>query len=164
MSKLLLRCAVVGCGLAIAACGSSGKPRTTAAAYTRDLKFSNCMRAHGVPNFPDPSPGGGLKLTPQSGLNAFSPSFQSAQKDCSKYAPGGGRVPRMSASDRRKALKFAQCVRTHGDPNFPDPSLSVQPGTPVIALRGMFFPVGTGFDPRAPAFKQAAAACGFRVP
>jgi hypothetical protein len=166
--RVLIGCvAVVACALAIAACGSSGssgKVKATKVSYAQSLKFSNCMRAHGVPNFPDPQAGGGLKVVQGSGLNPFSPSFRAAQKACSRYAPGGGRVPKMSASQRRAALKFAQCVRTHGDSNFPDPALSVQPGTPVIALRGMFFPVGQGFDPQAPAFKQAAAACGFRPP
>ncbi len=163
---VLIGCvALVVCALTVAACGSSGKPKTTKVSYAEALKFSNCMRSHGVPNFPDPQAGGGLKLAIGSGLDPFSPSFQAAQKACAKYNPGGGGPPpKMSASDRRKALKFAQCVRTHGDSSFPDPTLSVQPGTPVIALRGMFFPVGQSFDPQAPGFKQAASACGFGVP
>ena len=60
-------------------------------------KFSQCMRAHGIPDFPDPS-GAGLQLksTPGSDLNPANPSFQNASKLCAqKYGlPGlGGGTP-----------------------------------------------------------------------
>jgi hypothetical protein len=51
---------------------------------TRALNFSKCMRAHGLPDFPDPSPGGGIQIqgTAGSDLNPDSPAFQAAQKVC----------------------------------------------------------------------------------
>jgi hypothetical protein len=56
-------------------------------------KFSQCMRANGIPDFPDPS-GGGLQLrsSPGSDLNPNNPTFQSAQKLCAKKVgvPGLG--------------------------------------------------------------------------
>jgi hypothetical protein len=60
-------------------------------------KFSQCMRAHGIPDFPDPS-GGGLQLnsTPGSDLNPNNPTFQNASKLCAqKYglAGLGGGIP-----------------------------------------------------------------------
>lgn len=162
----------IGCAaLILAACGSasSNKAKTTLVGYSQALKFSNCMRANGLANFPDPSAGGGLNFQLGPGLNPQSPSFQSAQKACSKYEPGGGGPPTMSASERGRAVKFAQCMRTHGETDFPDPSLgapSPSAGAPVIALRGMFFKLtsGGGINPMSPAFKQAAAACGVRPP
>jgi hypothetical protein len=51
-------------------------------------KFSQCMRSHGVPDFPDPSAGGGIHLSP--GTNALSPAFKAAQVSCHKLLPGGG--------------------------------------------------------------------------
>ena len=50
--------------------------------------FSRCMRAHGIADFPDPSPGGGLQLSggPSSDLNPSNPAFQAAQKTCAKSA------------------------------------------------------------------------------
>lgn len=129
------------------------------------LKLANCMRSHGVPNFPDPSPGGGLRITPQSGIDPRSPAFQSAQRACASYAPGGGGPPTMSESQRRHALAFAQCMRTHGQPDFPDPTLTVPGGaTRVLALGGMVFALGPGVDPQAPGFRRAAAACGLGLP
>lgn len=76
--------------------------------------------------------------------------------------PGGGpsapAAPAPSASDVHAALVWAQCVRKHGEPNFPDPSTSAHTG---LFFRGIVFPVGSDFNPLAPAFKQAQAARGF---
>jgi hypothetical protein len=61
------------------------------------LKFSACMRSHGIANFPDPivTRGGaavGLRL---SGIDQGSPQFQSAQHACRQFEPGlgGGVAP-----------------------------------------------------------------------
>lgn len=52
------------------------------------LAHAECMRQHGVPNFPDPTfSQGGQGLTVSSGnsaANARAPAFQRAQKDCAK--------------------------------------------------------------------------------
>jgi hypothetical protein len=47
------------------------------------------MRSHGVSKFPDPSSDGSLLITPSSGIDPNSPLFQTAQKDCAQYFPGG---------------------------------------------------------------------------
>jgi hypothetical protein len=61
-------------------------------------KYSECMRANGVPDFPDPTNGGlQIHTTPGSDLNPQNPVFQSASKLCSKKTgvPGlGGTPPR----------------------------------------------------------------------
>jgi hypothetical protein len=62
-------------------------------------KYSQCMRAHGLPDFPDPSAGGlSIQIHPGSDLNPRSPTFQSASKTCAKSAGvpgfGGGTPPR----------------------------------------------------------------------
>jgi hypothetical protein len=153
--------------VAVAACGSSDKPKAHDAASAQALKFSNCMRAHGVSNFPDPGAGGGIKLVPGSGLDPQSPSFQSAQRACSKYAPGPAAAPKMSASERRKAVKFAECMRANGEPDFPDPTLGAatpSANSPVLALPGMFFQLTPGLNPASRAFKQAVSRCGIRPP
>ncbi|HTP19476.1 MAG TPA: hypothetical protein VMJ65_07725 [Solirubrobacteraceae bacterium] len=162
--------AVIGAALAVAGCGftggsseaeSSGGPESPTAA-ANFLKFSTCMRSHGVPNFPDPG-SSGIEISPGSGVNPASPAFQSAQRDCKKLLPGGGPkagpAPPPSASAIRAALTWAQCVRKHGVPNFPDPSTSG--GGEGLFFRGVVFPVGPSFNPESPAFKQAQAVCGF---
>jgi hypothetical protein len=61
------------------------------------LKYSECMRANGVPDFPDPT-ANGIQIPVQSGtdLDPKNPAFQSASKLCSKETgvPGfGGTLP-----------------------------------------------------------------------
>jgi hypothetical protein len=84
------------CGRLLHVGGSPPSPAQQAKALSSLLKFSTCMRAHGVPTFPDPttSPGGGVGLslhaTPGSGLDPNSPVFQDAQRACQSLMPGGG--------------------------------------------------------------------------
>jgi hypothetical protein len=61
-------------------------------ALRQALKFSACMRAHGLPNFPDPTAEkGGISLSLDgSGLSPHSPRFQAAQRACRSLMPGGG--------------------------------------------------------------------------
>src|SRR5579862_5527039 len=81
------------------------------------LAFARCMRSNGVPNFPDPSSGGGVTITSGNGIDPGSPQFQSAQRACQKYlpaekAPSPAQVAKMQAN----LLKFSACMRSHGVP------------------------------------------------
>jgi hypothetical protein len=147
--------AAVGCVLALAACGSSGSPSSAAGTGSGDtlaLQFADCMRSHGVPTFPDPgSPGGGPGSN--SAINKQSPAFVSAEQACNKLQPGGRpKGTPLPEAQRVAALAWAQCIRTHGVPELPDPTF---PNS-----GGMFIGVAPGFNPQSPAFKQAQAACG----
>lgn len=55
------------------------------------LRYAVCIRAHGVPNFPDPT-SQGLRISPLSGIDLNSPAFLGAQKSCQKdsLTLGGG--------------------------------------------------------------------------
>jgi hypothetical protein len=56
---------------------------------TFSLAFATCMRAHGVPGFPDPNGQAG-QLGPASGTDPGSPRFQSAlYGPCKSLAPLG---------------------------------------------------------------------------
>jgi hypothetical protein len=152
----------------IAACGSSGQPSGTATGSANgasgdkasDFKFAQCMRSHGVTDFPDPTTGGGIDLP--RGLNPESPAFRSARQTCKQFLPNKAGPPATSASDRAAALDLSRCMRSHGVPQFPDPAFS-PPGNAqsVLVLRGMVFAIPASVDPQSPAFRQAARACGF---
>lgn len=116
--------ASLGCALALAACGSSAKSTGGTAGsgqYAQGVRYSDCMRAHGVPSFPDPSPGGGFPLR-TSGINQQSPAFESAQKACAALEPGGNTPPPIPAAQQAGMVAKALCIRQHGVPNFPDPT------------------------------------------
>jgi hypothetical protein len=153
--------AAVACAAALAACGSGGISggTTTGPDAGAGLRFAQCMRAHGVPNFPDPSSGVGFQRG--SGIDAQSPAFQTAQTGCIHILKAGGSRPAPTAAERAALLTFARCMRAHRVPNFPDPVTSLASrNTNVLVQGGMMFPVGSTIDPQSPAFQQAAAACG----
>ena len=159
--------AVVSCVVGLAACGSSAKsnPGSGSKGAGVAIKFADCMRAHGVPNFPDPSPGGGIQISSSSGIDPRSPAFQEAQNACSKLMPGGGPVRGpVSASRRLEMVKLAQCMRKHGLTSFPDPTATAPaPGAGfgiAFGAPGSFIAVPRSMI-ESPAFDQAAAACSF---
>jgi hypothetical protein len=153
---------VAACGLCLAACGSSSHSSTAAASITPGLQFARCMRAHGASSFPDPDSRGRIALSPSE---AQSPAFRSAQQACHGYLPKLGFGPTMSAGQRQQALAFAKCMRSNGEPGFPDPTLTASAGaTRVLVLRGMVFALGPGINPKSPGFKQAATRCGVTPP
>lgn len=122
-NRLLIMAATIGCSAAIAACGSSKASSTAAAGqFAKGLKYSDCMRAHGVSNFHDPSPGGGFNIR-ALGAEPDSPAFASAQTTCAKLQPGGLAPPQITGEQVHQMFLKARCIRRHGFPNFPDPSL-----------------------------------------
>ncbi len=79
---------------------AGGPPPPVSAEQQRQaLAFARCMRAHGVPNFPDPTYSGGPPAGPPAGINAGSPpadqqpvgpAFRSAIRVCG--AGGRGNI------------------------------------------------------------------------
>jgi hypothetical protein len=74
--------------------GSARDQAFVAKARQAGLARARCMRAHGVPNFPDPKitvSGGSISSSSGApGINPRSPAFQRAQKICGGGAPAGG--------------------------------------------------------------------------
>jgi hypothetical protein len=141
----------------------AGKPSTPASSASTQQKmvaYSRCMRSHGVPEFPEPtegrllihSSGHGVHVT---GINPQSSQFQAAQKVCGKLLPEGGvPSPAQQAKAQEGALKFSQCMRTHGVPNFPDPIVSGGGVRLKLKAGG-----ANGIDPESPRFRAAQKTC-----
>jgi hypothetical protein len=71
--------------------GGTPSPAQLQVVIAQMVKNAECMRAHGITNFPDPTvnvPGmlAGISL---KGLDPNSPQFQAAQKACQRLAPLG---------------------------------------------------------------------------
>lgn len=165
--------AAVGCGLAVAACGSSASHSSQSSAAARNgqrsLAFSQCMRSHGVPKFPDPNSSGAIQISPSMGVDPASPAFREAQKACGALGKGGPGAGRPTAADRLAMLNVSRCMRANGLPNFPDPTLNPpQPGSGVaanvIGRNGVFLVLGPSINPQSPAFQRAARKCGLFGP
>jgi hypothetical protein len=152
----------------------SGSPPSQTQLQRDALKFSKCMRANGVPNFPDPDARGGFLFQAGSGVDPSSPSFQTAHTKCQKLIPGGGppapgSTTHPSAQWLAHMVKAADCMRRHGISDFPDPRTSV-PSNPFPAgsgggvisdIDGVIFVFPSTLDTQSPLFTRAAAACQF---
>ena len=127
--------------------GDSGAARPPTGVPADAVKFARCIRSHGVSDFPDPSSSGQLTIPPD---DRNTPAFKSASKACQSLmaAGAGGIGPSGQKSDlsRAQELQLAKCLRSHGVPNFPDPTPSgaVPPGS---------------VNPNSPAVKAALQAC-----
>jgi hypothetical protein len=103
---------------------SSGTASHTGTARTKKLtvqekgvKFSECVRAHGVADFPDPNAKGEYEY----GVSVSPAVWQKAVHACKELEPPGALSAKRSPKQQSAALRFAQCVRDHGVKDFPDP-------------------------------------------
>jgi len=162
----LLLAALSAGALALGACGSSGDSGGTSgggssrankqdAAFDGAVKFSKCMRAHGL-DWPDPerSSNGLIKMFGPKNLNPNDPKVKAAQNACQKYMQKGGGEA-MSPAQRAKAqdalVNYAGCMRSHGVP-MKDPKPGGGGG--ILIQKGQGGP-----SPDSPAFKAADKQC-----
>jgi hypothetical protein len=121
-----------------------------ARAYQYALSYAVCMQTHGVPNFPDPVKSNrGFGFNPRADSN--SPRFAAANSACKHLLPDNGGLPTaaQTAAETAKLLQYAQCMRAHGVPNFPDP---------IVKPNQFGFNI-SGVDPNSPQFQSAQKAC-----
>jgi hypothetical protein len=76
-------------------------------------------------------------------------AFAAAERACQYLAPFRLRPPRETRQEFLRALRSAECMRSHGYPAWPDPKLTEH---------GLRVPVG--FDTSSPQFQAAAKTCG----
>jgi len=154
---------------AAAGSATSSVPTAPADAPSAALAFARCMRANGVPNFPDPRPGGGFVFN-ANGINPPAPAVSAARAKCQKLMSGGppgpGTKTHPAAQTLSKLLAIARCMRSHGVPQFPDPRTSVplQPfgsgGGVITDYDGAILLFPSTLNMYSPAYTQAVAACG----
>jgi hypothetical protein len=149
---------MVGMALLAAACGggssasSAGMP-SLSTITNQALAYAKCMRSRGIPNFPDPtvrdsatSKGVGFSM---SGIDQNSPQFHSAAKTCQKQTGYGHITAAQVQAGMNAMLKYAECMRSHGITNFPNPfANSQQIGFNI-----------TGIDLKSSKVKAANKAC-----
>jgi hypothetical protein len=160
--------AVTASALLATACGSSDPPAASAPAYAQVLALVQCMRGHGAPGFPDPTASGGYNLSANGTLTGAggsadisSSQVQAAYGDCRHVLPGGPTIAQLEAKlqqgqqQQAQALpllvKYSQCMRGHGVPDFPGPGQGA-------------VPAGGLPDVNSPQYAAAAAACRHLLP
>ena len=148
-----------GSGGAPTAGGSAGSPSA--------VGYSHCMRTHGVPGYPDPSSNGTPPKTGPQQLGVSVSRLQTAQAACQHLLPNaasfqqrtqqcmltGDCPPALVRRILTAELRFARCMRSHGVPDWPDPSIG--PGG-----RPSFNVSARGIDPHhSPQVNSEAGDC-----
>ena len=135
--KLWLLAALATVALISAGCGSSGPSGTGTASSTgttngtggtgtgknatgqdKAVKFAECVRAHGVPHFPDPNAKGEFEF----GVDVTPAVWGRAVNACKALQPPGSLSAKRTPKQQTASLRFAQCVRENGVKDFPDPA------------------------------------------
>jgi hypothetical protein len=119
---------------------------SSGASQSGAVAFAQCVRSHGVPDFPDPQNGHFLI----SGADQNNPNFNSAVQACQHLLGPGGAS--NGGSNNSQLLAFAHCMQTHGVPKFPDPTANGAIGLPA------------GVDPNSPQFQRAWQECQSKLP
>jgi hypothetical protein len=138
---------------------TAGAPASLAAG----VSYAGCMRSHGVPKYPDPAPGNALadglpKVSPQE-LQVSNSQYRAAQHACAHLLPNGGQPTQAEAQEDLAAMRrFAQCMRAHGVPTWPDPTDDPAQGWGFVLLHV------TGFDPNSPQIDNKMDECDRALP
>jgi hypothetical protein len=126
-----------GCGGGPASHRGSATPSNT----TLLVQFSACIRAHGLPDFPDPQSAGAGGGYPSGSLNPYltraafttrqgpvtpqyyTPQFLAAEKKCNALGLASGFVitPAQIRQNVKQEIAQDECLRKHGFPGMPDP-------------------------------------------
>jgi hypothetical protein len=151
LSLLAAACGGASSSAQVAQVGTTGNANNSASSNATGsddpTAYSRCMRSHGVGNFPDPDSNNVMRT---AGIDKNSPTYKAAARACRSLAPTAP-PPAMQAQLQAQMLAFANCMRSHGVPAFPDPQiengalqLKVNPGQ---------------IDPSSPIVKAAMVAC-----
>jgi hypothetical protein len=139
------------CSGSPSAAGPGGSSSAAAAASSPAVSYSHCMRSHGVPSFPDPGSGGDLPKGTAQQFGVSNAQLQAAELACQHVLPSTGGLLTAASLQQcylthvcppalvRQALSagriFAECMRSHGVPTWPDPAIEAGGGPPQFSIR-----------------------------
>jgi hypothetical protein len=159
-ASVLLAASAAALAVTAAGCGGSGDSKTgssgtgssgvsgasgakASATADQGIKHAQCMRENGLPAYPDPGQNPGTNLPGRD-----SAAFQKAQRACQSLEPPQNQPGTPENAElQAKMLKWTQCMRKNGVPNFPDP----QNGR-ILIKKGTI-------DSKTPQFRKAVEAC-----
>jgi hypothetical protein len=156
----------VACGGNSASTGSGGSSQSagaTPSASSNAVAFAQCMRSHGIPNYPDPSAVSGPVDSSQLGVSDT--VYESARTTCRQLYPqphaNAGLTTAQEQHLEGQLLTFAKCMRAHGLPAFPDPN----PASTIWGSgSGQIFTVPSSINPNSSQFTSALNSCKSLMP
>jgi hypothetical protein len=104
--------------------GSGGQSGGTAQVMTILRQLSRCIRAHGMPGFPDPiiNPLTNYPDYPASAPRIPDSVGRPCQSIANRLPPRAQSSQPPTAQSMRGLVRFAGCMRSHGVPGWPDPN------------------------------------------
>jgi hypothetical protein len=134
-----------GCGgggsAVVASVASSTTAATTTTTQNGAVAFSQCMRSHGVPGFPDPDSSGVIPKSQVVRLGVSESRMRAAERVCNHLLPNGGSGSQQTAQQTRTRLadelSFARCMRSHGVARFPDPTAQGELTVEMVEAQGI---------------------------
>jgi hypothetical protein len=154
--RVIAAAAAAALTLLAAACG--GSPSTAsadaAASASTGVAFTQCMRSHGIPDYPAPGSDGQMqKITSGQQVGVSDSVLQSGRAACQSLWPYQDLTQAQQQRELTEDLKFAQCMRARGLPKFPDPTASQ--GRVVFVINA----AQDGFDPHSAPVLAKARQC-----
>jgi hypothetical protein len=138
--------ATAGLALLATACSSGGSSNNAAASASAStaVAYAQCMRSHGMPNYPDPGGNGQLPKETAQQLGVSNSVLQAGQVACANLQPNysSGSSQTKEQQVLANGVRLAECMRSDGVPNFPDPTIGSN-GTPRFVVN----PSAIGVDP-----------------
>ena len=143
----LLASVLAGCS---AAGGTTSAATSSRTPDDETMAIVTCYRAHGDPSFPDPV------YDPSDGRWHFAISPGSAplstRQACQHLFPSSNASPPVPQAQFQQLVSYAECLRQHGMPNWPDPDPDGS------------FPLPPTLNPKSPAGQAAGDACKQYLP
>jgi subtilase family serine protease len=125
---------ITGCSVVHVHFGSPGDPASTrSGTYQENLAYAQCMRSHGVPNFPLPDPSETSGISRHVTANPSGPAARAIDA-CKHLVPGGGTTP-ATASPPGGSVS-ADCLTTQ-PPCYTPQQLRVAYGIQPLLDRGI---------------------------
>ncbi|HET6172230.1 MAG TPA: hypothetical protein VFD90_06485 [Gaiellales bacterium] len=163
--------AVAACSLLATGCGGGGSPgvanvasSTSVAATTTPngatttqtgtiasaFAFARCMRSYGIPGWPDPNSQGFFDKSKLRPLGLSVSRVRALEEGPCNIPLPSPQAYTITPADRAAYLKAAACMRSHGFPDFPDPTF---PDNNVTLN------IPSSINRNSPRFKSAATTC-----
>jgi hypothetical protein len=116
---------LAGCGGASHTAGGGGSTQGSSnrQALVALRELARCVRAHGLPGFPDPVvQSDGHPVFPDGAPRVPQATQQACRTVAARIPPDYTATTAVSSSDFQKLLQLAHCIRAHGIPDWPDPN------------------------------------------
>ena len=128
----------------------NGTTTTQTGTLASAFAFARCMRSHGIPGWPDPDSHGFFDKSKLRPLGLSVSRVRALEEGPCNIPLPSPQAYTITPADRADYLRAAACMRSHGFPDFPDPTF---PNNDVRLT------IPSSIDTNSPKFKSAATTC-----